>query len=208
MLTGAAMCFRRFRRRAIQRTEHFHTGTGAVPPYDDPTVIAALVLAGASIGWGWWGSVPAILLAAVAIVRRACGFSPRVTWRGVLVALVIAIPAALWASWRTSVVEQFEVALSAYEQGIAAEKENRLPAAQREFEAAIAAFPRFGHAYQGLGLVYARSNDTQAAYRELSNAIDRYPTESRIIRPRSRHGQCRISQSGQGRREAEPGSSG
>jgi tetratricopeptide (TPR) repeat protein len=179
MLTGTAMCLRRHRRRANQRTEHFHTGTGAVPPYDDPTVAAALVLSGASIGWGGWGSVPAILFVVVAIVRRTCGLSPRIAWRGVLVALVIAISAALWASWRTSVVDQFEVALGAYEQGIAAEKESRLPEAQHAFEAAIAAFPRFGHAYQGLGLVYARSNDAQAAYRELSNAIDRYPTEPR-----------------------------
>jgi tetratricopeptide (TPR) repeat protein len=178
-LIAAAWWIRRHRRRAVRRAEHFHTGTGELPPDVDPSVSAALVLAVAAIGWGWWGAAPAILLGLTAVVRRACGCSTRLAWRGILAALVIALAAGLWASWRASVVGRFEEALGAFEQGIAAGQQDRLPEAKQHFERAIAACPQFGNAYQGLGLVYARSGDPEAAYRELSRAIERYPTEPR-----------------------------
>jgi tetratricopeptide (TPR) repeat protein len=178
-LSCAGFVFRRYRRRRLQRAEHFRTGTGVVPPRADTLVTAALVLAVASLGWGRWAGGLALLLAGIAVTRRAWGKAPRVVTRGVVVACVIACVGLLWAHWRFSMTSRFEVALHAYEQGVAAEQQDRLDEARNHFQAAIEAFPRYGHAYQRLGLIHVRQNDLPAAQRELSRAIDRYPSGSR-----------------------------
>ena len=99
LLVGASSVWRRYRRRVALRAEHFQTGTGTSPPAEDPFLSAALVLAGVSVGWGWWGAVPALVCVIIAIARRVGGFTQRLAWRWVAAASVVAASTGLWAFW-------------------------------------------------------------------------------------------------------------
>ena len=61
-LAAAGIVYRRYRRRAMLRAEHFQTGKGELPSAENRWLNAAQVMAWASIGWGWWAGALSVAL--------------------------------------------------------------------------------------------------------------------------------------------------
>ena len=76
-------------------------------------------------------------------------------------------------------LNQLEKCLGYYEQGISQFESNRLDQAEVSYLLAIQTFPRCGHAYQGLAGVYVKRHELERADRELTRAINVYPTDRR-----------------------------
>jgi tetratricopeptide (TPR) repeat protein len=179
LLMAAGFGYRRYRRTATLRAVHYQTGQGELPPAEDRWLLAARLLTWTSIGWGWWTGVMAILALCGGVARTMRSRPQRQDWRTILFVITVSTLASAWGLWRGSVTNHLATALSENDAGRAALEQEHYAEAQAHFESAIDEFPRLGHSYEGLGLMYAHQRQNEAAYRELSRAVNHYATGDR-----------------------------